>query len=108
MIQILKSVPFFRELSEPDLQAISDKVIMEYYPADHVLFNEGDPADKMYLIKRGSAEVVRGGRIAAQLKQGDFFGEMALVSDEPRNATIHTTSEVELLVIAKKDFKHLL
>ncbi|MFH0821013.1 MAG: cyclic nucleotide-binding domain-containing protein [Candidatus Peregrinibacteria bacterium] len=108
MIQILKSVPFFRELSESDLQAIVAKVIMEYYPANHVLFNEGDPAEKMYLIKRGSVEVIRGKRVVAELGTGEFFGEMALVSDDTRNATVRTTSETELLVLQKQDFRHLL
>ncbi|MFH1012492.1 MAG: cyclic nucleotide-binding domain-containing protein [Candidatus Peregrinibacteria bacterium] len=108
MIEILKSVPFFAQLPDKELKAISDKVIMEYYPVDYVLFSEGDTGNKMYIIKTGSAQVIRGNAVVSELQAGEFFGEMALVSDEPRNATVKTTSEVELLVIKKNDFKGLL
>ena len=108
MIQILKSVPFFAELPEADLEAISKKVMMEYFPAGHVLFNEGDSGDKMYIIKTGSVEVIRGSATVATLKEGEFFGEMALVSDLPRTATIKVTGDVELLVLQKEEFRHLL
>lgn len=108
MIEILKSVPFFGQLADADIRAVADKVIMEYYPAGHVLFSEGDPGDKMYVIKTGAVQVVRGGAIIAELSHGQFFGEMALVSDEPRNATIKVTSDVEVLVLKKDDFRHLI
>ena len=108
MIQILKSVPFFAELPQADLEAIASKVTMEYFPAGHVLFNEGDPGEKMYIIKTGSVEVIRGSANVATLKDGEFFGEMALVSELPRTATIKAASDVELLVLQKEDFRHLL
>jgi len=108
MIQILKNIPFFSTLSDQDLQVIAEKVTMEYYPASYTLFNEGDPGDIMYIIKTGSAEVVRNNAIVATLGAGDFFGEMALVSDEPRNATLKITAEMEVLTLKKEDFRHLL
>jgi CRP-like cAMP-binding protein len=108
MIEILKNIPFFAELSDEDLQAIVDKVQMQYFAADHMIFEEGDSGDIMYIIKRGQAQVVRDNTILAVLSDGQFFGEMALVSDEPRNATIKTTTDLEVLTIDKKDFKNLL
>ena len=108
MIEILKSVPFFAELSDEDLQAIVDKVQMQYFAADHVIFNEGDPGDIMYVIKRGQVQVIRNNAILAVLADGQFFGEMALVSDVPRNATVKTVTEVEVLTLNKNDFKRLL
>ena len=108
MIEILKNIPFFTELSDEDLSQIAEKVQMEYLPAEHVIFNEGDEGDKMFIIKRGEVQVVRENAVLANLKNNAFFGEMALVSDEPRNATIKTVSEIELLTIAKEDFKKLL
>jgi CRP-like cAMP-binding protein len=108
MKEILKNIPFFAELSDEDLQAIIDKVQMQYFAPEHVIFNEGDPGEIMYVIKRGQVQVIRGNTILAVLKDGQFFGEMALVSDVPRNATVKTVTEVEVLTLDKKDFKRLL
>ena len=108
MIEILKNIPFFAELSEEDLNKIIETVKMEYFPADHVIFNQGDPGDIMYVIKRGQIQVIRDNAILATLSDNAFFGEMALVSDEPRNATIKTVTDLEVLTLTKEDFKHLL
>ena len=108
MIEILKNIPFFSELSEEDLQQIAEEVKMEYFPADHTIFNEGDTGEIMYVIKRGQVQVIRDNAILATLSDNAFFGEMALVSDEPRNATIKTVTDVELLTLGKEDFKELL
>ncbi len=62
----------------------------------------------MYVIKRGQVQVIRDNVILATLSDNAFFGEMALVSDEPRNATIKTVTDVEALTLGKEDFKHLL
>jgi len=108
MKEILQNIPFFAELTEEDLQAIIDKIQMQYFDADHVIFNEGDFGDVMYVIKRGQVQVIRNNTILAVLKDGQFFGEMALVSDEPRNATIKTVTDLEVLTLDKDDFKRLL
>ncbi len=108
MIEILKNIPFFSTLSEDDLNKIAENVKMEYFPKEHVIFNEGDPGEIMYVIKRGQVQVIRGDAVIATLEDGAFFGEMALVSDEPRNATIKTVTELEVMTITKADFKHLM
>ena len=108
MIEILKSIPFFAELSDEDIQKIIEKIQMQYFPENHVIFNEGDGGDIMYVIKRGEVQVLRDNTILAVLKDGQFFGEMALVSDETRNATIKTVSDVELLTLSKDDYKYLM
>jgi len=108
MIEILKNIPFFSELAEEDLQKIAENVKMEYFPANHIIFNQGDSGDVMYIIKRGEVQVIRDDTILAVLKDNAFFGEMALVSDEPRNAKITTVTDVEALTLNKDDFKRLL
>lgn len=108
MIEILKNIPFFAELSDEDLQQIAKTVQMEYFPEEHVIFNQGDAGDKMYIIKRGEVQVIRENAVIADLKDHAFFGEMALVSDEPRNATIKTVTDLEVLTLSKNDFKKLL
>ncbi len=108
MIEILKKIPFFSELSDEDLQQIAENVKMEYFPANHVIFEQEDPGEIMYIIKRGKVQVIRDNAILAVLEDNAFFGEMALVSDEPRNARIVTVTDTEALTLAKKDFTHLL
>jgi CRP-like cAMP-binding protein len=108
MIQILKKIPFFNDLGDEDLQMIAEKVRMDYFPADHIIFKEGDPGDKMYVIKRGQVQVIRNNTILTLLKDNAFFGEMALVSNEPRNATVKTVTDLEVLILDKYDFKCLL
>ena len=108
MIQILKNIPFFSQLPDTDLQAIIEKIQMQYFPADHVIFNAGDPGDLMYIIKRGKVQVIRNNTILAVLSNNQFFGEMALVSDEPRNASVKTVTDLEVLTLRKEDFKRLL
>lgn len=108
MIEILKKIPFFTALSDEDLQKIGENVQLQYFPADHIIFNQGDLGNIMYIIKRGEVQVIREGAVLAVLKDNAFFGEMALVSDEPRNATVKTVTDVEALTLDKEDFKRLL
>lgn len=108
MIEILKAIPFFTHLSDDDLKAIMANVEMQYFPADYVIFKQGDPGDIMYVIKRGKAQVIRDDNILAVLSDNAFFGEMALVSNEPRNATVKTVTDIEVLTLKKKDFMRLL
>ena len=108
MIEILKKIPFFSELSDEDLQQIVDKIKLEYFPANHVIFEQEDSGDTMYIIKRGKVQVIREDAVLAVLEDNAFFGEMALVSDEPRNARIVTVTDVEALALNKDDFKRLL
>ena len=108
MKEILKNIPFFADLSDEDLSAIIEKVQMQYFDANHVIFNEGDTGDYMYIIKRGQVQIIRNNTILATLSDNQFFGEMALVSDEPRNATAKTVTDVEVLMLNKNDFKNLI
>lgn len=108
MIEILKSIPFFADLSETDLQQIAAKVQMQYFPADHNLFNQGEAGGLMYVIKRGQVQVIHNNEVVSVLSDGAFFGEMALVSDEPRNATVRSVTDVEVLTLNKNDFKYLM
>jgi len=108
MIEILKAIPFFVNLPEDDLKAIIANVEMQYFPADHVIFKQGDPGDIMYIIKRGMVQVIRNDSVVATLSDNKFFGEMALVSDEPRSATVNTVTDMEVLTLNKKDFMRLL
>lgn len=108
MIEILKQIPFFAELSDEDIAAIGQKIQMQYFGPGQVIFEQGDYGEEMFIIKRGQIQVLRNEAMIAELSDHAFFGEMALVSDEPRNATVKAKEEVEALVLKKDDFRQLL
>jgi CRP-like cAMP-binding protein len=74
-----------------------------------VLFNEGEKGDVMYLIREGKIKITKGKgedeKVLAILKEGDFFGEMAIIDGSPRSAGAIAASTVSLLVIDKETFK---
>ena len=108
MVEILKKIPFFAGLGEEDIKQIAAVVKMDYFPAEHVIFKQSDPGDIMYVIKRGQVQVIRDNTILAVLGDGAFFGEMALVSEDQRNATLKTVTDVEVMTLKKEDFIRLL
>ena len=77
--------------------------------AGDVLFLEGDKGDVMYLIREGKIKITKGSgedeKVLAVLKEGDFFGEMAIIDGSPRSAGAVATTPVSLLVIDKDTFK---
>jgi CRP-like cAMP-binding protein len=75
-----------------------------------LLFNEGDKGDAMYLIREGKIKITKGRgsdeTVLAVLKEGDFFGEMAIIDGSPRSATATAVADTSLLVIDKETFRN--
>ncbi|HSN57808.1 MAG TPA: cyclic nucleotide-binding domain-containing protein [Candidatus Sulfomarinibacteraceae bacterium] len=84
--------------------------LTERFPAGHVVFRQGDPADAAYFIRSGSVEVVdeATGEVLRTLSTGEYFGEIALIADAPRSATIRTASPVEVAVLGKRNFLNMM
>lgn len=112
IIEFLKKSPLFAPLSANTLADVADRMDLEHQAAGSAIIRQGDPGDKLYVIRSGEAEVEvaeRGAtRHVATLKEGDYFGEAALVSGEPRNATVRAVSDVELYTLGKEDFDHVI
>jgi len=89
----------------------SESISQEHYEPGEIIFRQGDVGDRVYVLIRGEVEVVRqeagGERVLAKLGPGDCFGEMALLRDEPRSATIRALSRVDALSIYRRDFEVL-
>ena len=115
LMPILKKIPLFSGLDENIHRDIIERIVLMYYPASYDLFKEGDAGDALYLIKNGSVEIFHAPKnedeepkIVATINDGGFFGEMALVTDEPRNASAKTLIDSEIFILSKEDFKRLL
>ncbi|MBT4385109.1 cyclic nucleotide-binding domain-containing protein [Candidatus Peregrinibacteria bacterium] len=108
ILNILRTVPLFHALSEAEHKSIIEHVNMEYFPAHHILFEQGVMGDSMYIIKTGVLRIFNETGELAQLGEGDFFGEMALIEDQPRMAAAETLSDCEIFVLKKEDFGELM
>ena len=107
-LDLLRGVPLFSALSKRDLErlgAIADELDLG---AGRTLIKEGTRGLEFFALVEGEATVAKNGRRIATLRGGDFFGEIALVSDVPRTSTVTAETPVRLLVLTKRDFQRLL
>ena len=101
----LAEVPLFESLSANALNAIATLSELRREDAGAVLVGEGAPGYSLFVIESGSADVSRGGETLASLGPGEFFGEMALLGDGVRIATVTAASPVSLIVMLGSDFR---
>jgi len=107
-VELLKQVPLFSDCSRRELTEIATITDEIHFPAGSALMEEGDAGKEFVVVVDGTVEVRRGGR-RIPLKGGtNFFGETALLTGTPRNATVTTTSPVRALVITGRSFGRLL
>jgi CRP/FNR family cyclic AMP-dependent transcriptional regulator len=107
-IELISSVPLFAGLSKTDLGQVASIADEIDFPQDKVLIREGERGREFFVLLDGSVEVRRKGRKLSMRGKGEFFGEMALISRQPRNATVTATSPVRALVIRDVEFQGLL
>jgi CRP-like cAMP-binding protein len=107
-VELLKRVPLFSGCSKKELTAVAAVTDEIDFRAGKTLIKEGSPGREFFVLVDGTAEIRRKGRKIDDAGPGDFFGEMALLTDQPRNATITTTSDVDALVVTARSFRTLL
>ena len=107
-IELLKRVPLFADCSKSDLAHIAQIADEIGFPAGRTLIEEGKPGREFFVIADGTVEIRRGGRKLPQRGDSNSFGETALLTGKPRNATVITTSPVRALIITDRAFKGLL
>ena len=103
--EAILEVPLFEELPIKALSKINEKLDAVLLPPHEAVFEKGEEADSMYIIESGRAQVELETPIV--LEKGDYFGEMGLVNNNPRTATITTLEEVKLLQLKKEDLEEL-
>jgi CRP-like cAMP-binding protein len=108
--ELLRTVPIFAELTDDDVSSLARLTTRRRYPKDTVVFFENEEGDSFFMILEGRIKVTilgDDGReiILSVLGPGDFFGEMALLDNEPRSATAIAVEESELLILNRADFQ---
>jgi CRP-like cAMP-binding protein len=108
--ELLRTVPIFAELTDDDVSSLARLTTRRRCPKDTVVFFENEEGDSFFMILEGRIKVTilgDDGReiILSVLGPGDFFGEMALLDNEPRSATAIAVEESELLILNRADFQ---
>ena len=113
MIEELKAVPFFSELGAKSLEKVIPILEPQQFPKGSTIVVEGDVGDSFYIIRVGEVEVVvngEGGKDVsiAELGPREGFGEMALLTGEPRSASVIAKTDLQLWRLSKDAFQGLL
>ena len=110
---VLKSVPMFGSFPEDQLRALATMVTRRSAPRGSAIMRAGDPTDSLYIVMSGRLKVMMGeadGKevILSLIGPGEFFGEMGLIDDNPRSASVIAIEPCELLSVTKRAFKKCL
>jgi CRP/FNR family cyclic AMP-dependent transcriptional regulator len=108
-IHLLKNIPLFAALKEEEYEQLAAVLRRQSVERGHILFHRGDEGAAMYLIQRGKIKISLPTRMGdeitlATLTEGEFFGEMALLDEQPRSATATALEDSQLYILRQKDF----
>ena len=103
-LRVLRAVPMFAPLAAPVLERLAEDSVASEVASGQPIVSEGEVGDRFYVIAAGSTDVTVAGRRTRQLHAGDSFGEIALIHDVARTATVTARGRVELLSIERQAF----
>jgi MFS family permease len=104
----IRKVPVLSGLSHAVLEDLASRMTLEKVPDGTAVVTQGEVGDRLYIVKEGEAEVVAQGQELATLSRNDYFGEIALLRDVPRTATVRARGPMELYSLDREDFQKLL
>ena len=106
--RFFEDIPFLQSLEEKDLRVIMNFVERKVYKKGDVIITQGEKGDGMYVIMFGDVGVNKNGNNVATLHNNDFFGEVSLITNEPRGATITAlTDKVSVLFLSRMSFDRI-
>jgi MFS family permease len=103
-LELLSRIPIFAPLLPPQRERLAEALSEARFTTASVVFEEGDPGDRFYVIAEGRAAVEVGGQPVRALERGDFFGEIALLRDVARTATVRALSDLRLYALDSETF----
>ena len=103
--EFLRPIELFKALTPRQLTDVAENMTKRHFAAGETVIRAGESGEEFFLISEGEVEVIRAEHEVARLGPGDFFGEVALISGEPRNATVVALGEIEAYVLGKTDFQ---
>ncbi len=107
-VELIKRAPLFAHCSKRELAEVASIADELDLPAGRALIREGERGREFFVLLEGEAEVTQDGKPIRTMKDGDFFGEIALVADAPRTATVTARTPVRVLVVTDRAFRSLL
>ncbi len=114
MIEFLKKVPLLKHMSEERLKEIAKRAKIKKYKEKEIIVRQGENSDKFYIIKEGLVGIVlevdkKNEEVVGNLKgTGEFFGEIGIIYNIPRSATVIALTPTEVLQFSDKDFMELI
>jgi len=103
----LKKNKLFKDLPDDIIEYLSNYINLREFKKGRIIFFEGDKGKILYLIKKGKISVIKNNKVVAQLSDGDFIGEMALIEESERSATCRAEEDTELLLFTKRAFDEI-
>ncbi len=104
----LGRVPLFSKLPPSERVYLTELLQARHYERGDTILQEGAHGDSLYIIEAGQVAIERNGHVIAHLDEGNFFGEMSLLTREPHNANVHALTPVDVLALPADDFLQLL
>ena len=101
---LLRAIPMFVPLTPATVEGLARKLVRVHVPASGVVVAEGEESDRFFIIESGLVDVTHGGAVLRQEGPGEFFGEIGLLRDVPRTATVTAVEDTVLLALVRDDF----
>jgi MFS family permease len=101
---VLRDVPLFSPLPMATVENLALRAVSEHFAPGETIITQGDDGHDFYVIEDGTVEVRRNGDVLVRRRVGEFFGEIALLRDEPRMATVEAVTPVGVLVLGRDEF----
>jgi putative ABC transport system ATP-binding protein len=108
MCRILNEFAIFRSLTPPAISEVADKMDLRKYSAGEEIIRQGDTGQDFFVIGKGEVDIEIDGKWVNTLGKGAFFGEVSLIKQQPRNATVRAKTDVACFILTKEEFQSVI